>query len=447
MPSRRITVGFLIAFCLSAARGYAQDSTMQNFPAKWSLQACLDYATKNNYTINSLRLTKQGTEQDLLQSKAAVLPGLSGTVSQSYTHSRNTDPVVGGFQTQGNFASNYGISSSWTVFNGGYLKDDIKQKNLLIQSAGLNILEQDNDNTLQVTQAYLNILLAKENIVYEQDLLKTSQAQENQGELQYNAGSIARKDLVLLQAQVATDKYNLVTAQNSQRQNVVTLKQILMLPSGVPFDVIEPDTLIATALAPPLEEVEKTALAIRPEVKNGELAVQIAKLDLAKAKAQYWPTAIIGAGLSTGYSDNQSSAYLKQLDNNFYQQVGLTLSIPIFSKRITKTNVEKSKIEVAQADLNLKNTKTVLSQTVERAYINVVNAQQQYEASVEQVKATQEGYRIASEQLKVGALNAVDLLLQKNLYVQALQNYTQAKYSAALYIRIYDFYRGVPVKL
>ncbi len=441
------SISIMVVVCFSNISLHAQDSTLQNLPVKWSLQVCLDYALQNNYALNSLRLSKQTSEQSLLLSKAAVLPGVAGNVSQSYTHSQNTNPVVGGFQTQSSFASNYGISSSWTIYNGGYLKDDIKQKNLLVQSAGLDILQQENDNTLQITQAYLNILLAKENIIYEQDLLKTSQAQADQGQKQFDAGSIAKKDLVALQAQVATDKYNLVSGQNAQRQSILTLKQLLLLPSAVPFDVVEPDTLIATALAPSLEEVQKAALDSRPEVKNSELGVQIAQLDLAKAKAGYLPTATIGAGLATGYSNNESNAYLKQLDNNFYQQVGLTLSIPIFSKRINKTNVEKSKIEVAQADLTLKNTKTVLSQTVEQAYINVLNAQSQYDASVEQVKATQESYRIAVEELKVGAVNTVDLLLQKNLYVQALQNYIQAKYSAALYIRIYDFYRGVPIKL
>jgi outer membrane protein len=210
---------------------------------------------------------------------------------------------------------------------------------------------------------------------------------------------------------------------------------------------VEPDTLIATALVPNLEEVQKAALDMRPEVKNSELGVEIAKLDLAKARAGYLPVINIGAGLSTGYSDNQSYSYLQQLDNNFYQQIGLSLSVPIFSKRVNKTNVENSKIEVAQADLALKNTKTVLSQTVEQAYINVLNAQSQYDAAAEEVKATQESYRITVEELKVGAVTIVDLLQQKSLYVQALQNYIQAKYSAALYIRIYDFYSGVPVKL
>ncbi len=443
--ARKILSFLACLACFVNTSMYGQDSAQT--PVKWDLQTCLDYASKNNYELNSLRLSKQTSEQSLLLSRAAVLPGVSGTATEYYTHSKNANPVVGGFQTESSFSSNYSISSTWTLFNGGFLKDDIKQKTLQVNSASLDIVQQQDDITLQVTQAYLNILLSKENIIYEQDLLNTSQSQLKQGQQQFDAGSIAKKDLVTLQAQLATDKYNMVSAQNAERQNILTLKQLLLLPSAFVFDVAVPDTLIATALIPSLEEVQKVALDTRPEVKISELGVQIAQLDLAKARAEYLPTASIGAALATGYSNNASDVYLKQLDNNFYQQLGLTLSVPIFTRRVNKTNVEKSKIEVEQADLTLKNTKTVLSQTVEQAYINVLNAQGQYDAAVEQVTSTREGYRIATEELKVGAVNTVDMLLQKNLYVQALQNYIQAKYSAALNIRIYNFYKGEPIKL
>jgi outer membrane protein len=447
MVMRKKVCSLIFIVCFSTFSLYAQDTTFKNLPPKWNLQDCLNYSEKNNYELNTLRLTKATDRQTLLLSKAAVLPGVSSSMSQTLTSSKNANPVVGGFQTQANFASDYSISSSWTVFNGGYLKNDIKQKNLEVQSDDLSIVQQSDNNTLLITQAYLNILLAKENIVYQQDLLTTSQAELNQGQQQFNAGSIAKNDLIQLQAQSATDKYNLITAQNTQRQEILTLKQILLLPSAVPFDIVEPDTIIATALAPSLEEVQQTALATRLEVKNGQLGVQIAQLDVAKAKAGFLPVATVGADLATGYSDNQSNDYLEQLDNNFYQQIGLTLSVPIFSKRINRTNLEKAKIEVAQSNLSLQNTEITLSQTVEQAYVNVLNAQSQYDAAVEELSATQESYRVATEELKVGAVNLVSLLQQKTLYVQALQEYLQAKYSAALYIRIYDFYNGTPIKL
>jgi outer membrane protein len=422
-----------------------QDSTA--LPDKWSLQQCIDYAKKYNIQVNSLRLSEQTAEQEVLLAKAQKLPGVSGTASASLTNSKNANPVVGGFQTQANFANNFSLSSSWIIYNGGYLNDVVKQNQINVQLANLNVLEQQNSITLQITQAYLNILLAKENVLYLNDLLTTSQAQINQAQQQYNAGSIAKVNLIELQAQLANDKYNLVTAKNTERQNALTLKQLLLLPTGTPFEIVVPDTLMASSLTASLEEAQKEALETRPEVKAGQLGVQVAQLDLAKAKSGYYPVASVGALLATGYSDNQNFSYLKQLDNNFYQEIGLTLSIPIFTKRVNKTNVENAKIEIAQSQLTLTNTKTILSQQVEQAYINVLNAQAQYDASVEQLNSSKESLRIIDEELKVGAVNTVDYLTQKNLYIQSLENYIQAKYNTALNIRIYEFYMGQPMKL
>ena len=151
--------------------------------------------------------------------------------------------------------------------------------------------------------------------------------------------------------------------------------------------------------------------------------------------------------MSTGYSNNVNSDFIQQLDNNFFQQARAQLSIPIFNRRQVKTNVENAKIEIEQSKLTLLGNQTALSQTIEQAYINVQNAQGQYDAAVEELSANQEAFRVAAEELKVGAVNLVAYLQQKTLYTQAFQNYVQAKYNSALSIEIYDFYMGIAVKL
>lgn len=431
-------------FAITAA---AQDSASSPLPSRWDLQTCLDYAKKNNISINSLRLSARTAEQNYLLSRAARQPTLTGGVGLTYTHSKNANPVVGGFQTQSSFSNNLSLSSGVTIYNGGLISNDIKQKNLLIESANLSILESQNDITLQITQAYLNILLAKENVVYVEDLLNTSSAQVEQGRKQFEAGSIARNAYIELQAQQATDKYNVVTARNSVRQNKLVLKQILQIPTPDTFDIVNPDTVISTAAVASLEQVEAAALSNRPEVKNGQLGIEIARYDLLKAKAGYLPILSASGSLSSGYSNNNTSDYFKQVDNNFFQQAGLTLSIPIFTRRVVKTNVENAKIGIEQSKLDLKNIQTVLAQAIEQAYINVQNAQGQYDAAVEGLRASQESFRVAGEQLKVGVANIVDYLQQKTLYTQAFQVYIQAKYNSALSIKIYDFYMGIAVKL
>jgi len=422
---------YFFAFCFSSK---AQSQVPQNGDV-WDLQKCLAYATVNNITINSLRLSQQTSEQDVVLSKAAKYPNLYATASQSLAHTT----------TGWSPASGYGISSDVMLFNGGYYNNDIKQKQLSLQSAGLDVAIQENDITLQITEAYYNIALAQENIVYVKDLVATSEAQVKQGQQRFAAGSIAQKDLLQLQAVLANDEYNLVTAQNAEQQYLLTLKQILQLPTGQSLQITTPDTLSATASVTPLADVQQTALASRPEITNADLGIQIADVNLAKARVGLKPTISLGGIMNTNYANSSNYTYTKTLNNNFYQQVGVSLSIPIFDRKVTQTNVAKAKINIAQANLNLNNAKITLMQQIEQAYLNVINTQSQYRAAEEQLRYTQEAFRIANEQLRIGSYNIVDFLQQRNLYVQALQAYVQSKYSTALYSKIYNFYNGTPV--
>ncbi len=368
---------------------------------------------KNNITIKNLRWDARSSEQDLLQSRAAKLPDLNASLTQSVVNSNNANPVVGGFQTQANASGNYGLTSNLIIYNGGYLNNDVKQKNVLLESAGLNVQQAENDITLQITQAYLNILLQKENIVYLQELVSTSQSQLELGKQRFDAGALSRKDYLQLEATLANDKYNLTTAINNHRTNLITLKQILQLPSSVSFDIVQPDTIVTNQAVVSLPEAEDAAVKSRPEVKIGELGVKSAQYELEKSRAGALPTISVGAGLSSGYSDNQDLKYFSQLNNNFYQRLGVTVSVPIFANRINKSNIERSKIQIEQAKLSLQGTKTTLDQAVEQAYINVLNAQAQLTAAESQWATNQESYKITNEQLRLGAFNTIDLLTQK----------------------------------
>ncbi len=418
-----------------------QDSILKDLPKQWTLQACIEYAKQKNITLATLRLTQRSTEEDLLQSKAAVLPNLTGTVTQSLINGNSTVTSGGGLQTSGN----YGVNSSMILYNGGYLKNDIKSKELTVQSANLNIKETENDLSLTITQTFFNILLAKENINSLQSVLITSREQLKQGQIKYDAGGLARKDLLQLQSQVAADEYSLVNATNIYKLNLVTLKQILLLPTIYDFTVSVPDSIPIIQAQAKLSEAQNEAQQGRPEIQNGQLQVQIAQVELDKIRAFSKPTLSLGGALSSGYSANQGYSYVTGLNTNFYQSLGLTLGIPIYSRRVNLTNTNKTKILLDEAKLSLINTKTILNQLVEQAFINLQNAEAQYIAADTQLKANTEIYQITNEQLKLGAVTTLELLQQKNLYVHALEAFSQAKYSAALYNKIYEFYMGIPL--
>jgi outer membrane protein len=440
---------FSVFVLLGCLRLQAQDSTLLNKPLRWDLPQCIAYAKKNNIQINSLRLSQQTSQQEYLLARAARFPNLSGTASQNVFHRDNggASVLTGGSGSNFGASGSYGINSAVTLYNGNYINNNILQKNLAIESANLNIVQQENDITLQITQAYLAVLLDKENVISDTSLVSTSKAQTELEQKRFNVGSVARVALIQLQAQQASDQYVLVSAQNTERGDLLTLKQLLLLPTEADFDIIKPDSIIAkNGTVTPLKDAEEAALKTRPEVKNGELGVQLSQYDVKKAQAGFLPSLSAGGSLTSSYATGQGS-YFNQINNNFYQQVGLTLSIPIFTQRIVKTQVEEAKIEVEQSQLTLQNTKITLTQTVERAYINVQNAGSQYDAALVQYQFNQESYRIANEQLKVGVANLVDFLLVKTMFIQSQQAFIQAKYNALLSLKIYDFYRGVPIKL
>ena len=426
----------------------AQDSLRS-----WNIQECFQYASEHNIRITTLRLSEKSTKQDLIAAKGVKIPSLSASIGNSFYNSNNSVVGNSSLVNQLNSNGNYSINSAIVLWNDNYINNNIRQRNLLTQSAGLSIQQSQNDIILLITQAYLDILLAKENEKYIVDLVNTSNSRVKQGQMFFDVGSIAKKDLLQLQAQFASDQYLLVQIQNAIRQNILALKQILQLPTDALFDIIIPFSLDTNVVIPPLRETQETAFQIFPEIKIGQLGVDITALDIAKAKAGFKPKLSANGSLGTGYSniitnDNYpETGYFKQTGNNFYQSVGVSLSVPIFSNFINKTNLEKANIAFDQANLTFQNNKLVLSQAVERSYLNAENARQAYEAANQQLVATTENYRIVTEQYKLGGTNTYDLLQQRNQYVQAVQAYTQAKYTLVLQQKIYQFYTGKAITL
>lgn len=414
----------------------------QAYPNNWTLENCIEYAKENNISINSLRLSKNSAQQDLLQAKESKYPSLNGTVSQGlFAIIGNNGLNINGAQSQ-----SIGVNSSMTLYHANYIKNNEVSKNLTVQMADLSVQEAENNITLSITQAYLNILMSQENIISLESILTTTKTQLKQGDQFYKAGNISKLNFLQIQAQVAQDEYNLISSQNSLKTNIVNLKQLLQLPSSYDFQIEKPDSIIVDENLKPLQDVQNSAQNERPEVKYGELNLENSNTNLKMAKASIQPTLSVVGNISTNYSTGNGN-YFNQLGNNFYLPIGLSLGIPIYNNRIYKTEVEKSKIAIEQANLDLKNTKTILNQQIEQSYISLQNSISQYDSALKQMNINKETYDIVNAQMKLGSIDYVQLQQQRLVYIQTIQNYLQAKYSAVLNKQIYEFYAGNPITI
>ncbi len=142
--------------------------------------------------------------------------------------------------------------------------------------------------------------------MYDTDLVNTAQAQVKLEQQRYDVGSVARFALIQLQAQHATDQYTLVNAQNTQRGDLLTLKQLLLLPTDVNFDIIKPDTIVAIDTVAAFHDAERSALKYFPDVKIGELGVKSAQYGVDIARSRVINRCLTaGASLNSGYVSDQ----------------------------------------------------------------------------------------------------------------------------------------------
>jgi outer membrane protein len=188
-------------------------------------------------------------------------------------------------------------------------------------------------------------------------------------------------------------------------------------------------------------------MGFMPEIENGKLSINTAEFDIKIAKAGYLPSLGLSASTSTGYSNAASNEFATQLGNNFYQNAGLNLSIPIFNNKQVKTSISKARLGLETAQLDYISTQKDLLNRIESAYLDAVSAQSRFLSANEQLTSTKKSYTLIEEQFNLGMKNTVELLTEKTKYLSAQQEYLQAKYTAILNIKILDFYQQKRIEL
>jgi outer membrane protein len=264
-----------------------------------------------------------------------------------------------------------------------------------------------------------------------------------------DAGYISESNNAQIQSQYSNDKYSLVQAKNSLNTLVLQLKQLLELGINEDINIKFPDLDDSQVmkLLPSKQDVYNTALKVMPEVENGNENIDIAQKDLLIAKAGLLPSLSLGAGISSGYNSLTSEMYATQLGNKFNQDLGLSLSIPIFNNKQVKSSISRAQIGIETARLNKADIEKTLLTEVETAYLDAGSAQERFQAAVEQLKSTQLSYSLVEDQFNLGMKNTVDLITEKNKFLSAQQEYLQAKYTSILNYKILDFYQNKPIEL
>lgn len=423
---------------------------------QWSLRDCIDYALANNIQLQKAKIKEYSALEDVKQSQAALLPSLNLSTSQNVNYTpwpqQGRATVADGYVQSSvdkvYYNGSYSLSGNWTVWNGNKNRNNVKLNKVAAEQARLDSATTANNVLEQIAQLYVQILYSNEAIAVTKESLKTSQTNEQRGKTMVEVGKMSKADLAQLTAQRAQDEYAIVEAESNLRNYKRQLKELLQITSDEEFDVAVPSTTDDMALeaVPALNDVYAASLEQRPEIKNAKLGIESSDLGIKVAKAGRMPTVSLNAGVMTSTSSMSDNAWGTQMKNNFSLGGGVTVSIPLFDNRQTKTAINKAKLQKQSYLLDLQDKQTTLYSTIENYWLQAVTNQNKFKAAHVSTESAQASYELLSEQFKQGLKNTVELMTGKTNLLQAQQNELQSKYLAILNLNMLEFYQTGNIK-
>lgn len=429
---------------LIITNGFAQEKS-------WSLDGCINYALEHNITVGKANLSINRYSVLADQAKADRLPSVNASVNQNFSWGKSiiseTGEEYGGMK--GSSSSSYSLSTNVSLFNGFKLQNSIKQTKLNLESGKYYAESVKESVELNVLNAFLNVLYADELVKNSVKQVESTTEQLALAKERLELSVISRSDFLQIQSELASEKLTLANAQSDFNMAKISLMQLMELPVTTDFAIVFPNlaNLLNQNISPSSEEIFNSAVALKPQIKNAELTTESAKLDESIAKASFYPSLSMSAGVGANYSSQNTYGYMEQITNFVSPSVGLSLSIPIYQKNQAKSNLAVARISIDEAVLDELDTRNQLRKDIEQACADVVSAQIKYQASVESNNSNNESYLLAEEKFKQGMINSVDFLIQKTNLITSESELLQSKFNLVFSYKILDFYKGIPIAL
>jgi outer membrane protein len=456
---------------------------------KWDLRKCVEYALANNISIKQADIQARLSRLTLNQSKLAQLPNLQVSTTAGVSSGNTQNPGSYSLSTTTYFLNNYQLQTNLNVFNFLSLRKTIEANRYSWQAALASSDKTKNDLSLNVANAYLQVLLTREQSEAAHLQLHLSQNQLEITRKQVNAGALPELNAAELEAQVAQDSSTYVGSLGNIQQAVLTLKAYMDLDAAAPFEVYAPpvDDIPIEKLAD-LEPESVYALALynQPLQRMDSLTIEANRRIVRATRGAMYPTFSLTGSLGANFTTinkearngalpvktgtdtlytlrsvgsnqlfvqdvysvaSQTKPYFSQLNQTFQQFVGLNISVPILNGGQLRTNYYKSRLNLRNQELQRDQDNLTLKQNIYQAYTAAITALQKFEANKISVTATQKSFEYAQKRYAIGMLNTIDLLTNQNNFFNARINLLSSQYDYVFKMKVLEFYKGLGIKL
>lgn len=437
----------------------ALSSQQINAQTIWDLKRCISYAMENNLQIKQAGIAALNANYSYQTSKYSLLPSLNADASHTYNFGRGIDPTTNIYISNRQIQANsFSLSSSATLFNGGQKQYQRQVASLEWQASLQDLKKAQNDVSMNIAIAYLNVLFTQEQIQIAARQFELTKEQRIRTSRLVEVGNISELSLLDVDAQLANEESNLVGAQNNFTLAKLKLIQLLQLPMNMDLQV---DTLhfsLDAVRIPSTDasEIFEFARKSQPYILSQQIRLLEASKQTYVRRAGFYPSLNVFGSIRTSYSSAMMDytvdpfhptkiSFTDQITQNYGKALGLSMSVPIFNGMQTNYSFQKARLAELNASYNLQSAELSLQQEVTQAIANWKAALAKFESTQKYAISMQAAFDANSKKLNAGIINILEFNTAKNNLAKSQSELVNAKYDLMLKAKIVDFYLGRPL--
>lgn len=413
----------------------------------WTLEDCTKYALEHNLQIQQANNSTESAKVDVKQSRGSLFPSLTFSSQQQLNFQKVESQSYASFDSKAKnptYSGSYSLSANVTLFNGGSNWRQLKQSRIKEEASSLDAEVTANSIQVRLIESYYQILYAHESVLTNEEIVALAEQELERAKSRQEVGLVSQVEVAQMQSQLEQNRYQLVQARNTEASDILTLKQLLQLSPdtlfAIDFRSFSSDDVLAEL--PSVIDAENMALSNLPNLRAAQLQTQSADLQVKIAQGNYLPTVSMNASLSSNNGNTYEGGFGEQIKNHVRSSIGLSIQVPIYDGRQTRSQVEKAKIQKANQLLEEENTRLDVENTITSLHLDIQAAQARYQSAIASEESARQAFEIMDERYSVGLESMVDLLTEKNNYLKARQETLQSKFTALLNQEILKFYTG-----
>lgn len=379
-----------------------------------TLQEAVEQALKNGSDLKVAVKEEEKAKAALAGAKGALDPTLSLRSGVTFQSAASRDSST---------SNSNSLQLSLPLYTGGRLENTVGKAQDAVTAAALDLQRTAQDTKLKVVSAYYQVLQAKSLLAVNEETVKNDQEHLRNVKALYEAGSIAKADVLRSEVELANAEQARLKQQNTYALAVSSLKNIIKDKSKEEVTLV--DSLQYTPVTASLEECLAQGGEKRPDIVIEKINRDKAVKDIAIAKSDKLPSVSLSA--STGWDDAALPTH-----DNYTSSVGVSASWNLFDGKVADNKRKQAEISLEQAEIKLAEKQDAVAEEIRQPYLSMREAEQRLQTTQVAIAKAEEDYFIAKEKYKTGEGIILDILDAQLALATAKNNYINAQYDYAV---------------